>query len=313
MGVPAEIKLTSETAARLKLETNYAQDAAPTVADNGVKILTGLSYTRLAGSRPTDDRADPHFGARGEMKGSHYSEIGFSTYIDGVAAGGDLPSVGALLEACGMTKTVVADTSATYNPVQRGHKSATIWVDMAGELHKAVGARGSVKFSGTLGEPLKAEWSLQALEGADPANADFPGIGAINNCLPALSGDDTTCTLAGIALDLNAFEIDMGVQVQYIDTTQGKSIRITQRSITGSITILKPDLADFNYRVREKDPCAVMPLHVAHAGIEFDCASASMGIVTETDINGAAGIQIPLTLKRTTGNDDLLIKFGVAA
>ena len=312
MPIPAEIRLTSETAMRLKLETTYATDAVPTVADNLVRVLSGMTYNRLAGTRPTDERADPHFGARGELKGSHYAEIGFATYIDAVASAGAAPNIGPLLEACGMLPVVTQGDNVTYNPVQRGHKSATIWTDMAGELHKNVGARGGVKFSGTTGEPMKADWSFQALEGASPANQDFPSVPADYTCLPALSGDDTVCTLDGIALDLQAFEIDLGVQVQYIDTTKGKSIRITQRSITGSITILKPDLTTFNYRDREKDPCAVMPLHIAHAGVEFDSASTSMGIVAETDINGAAGIQIPLVLKRTSGNDDVLIKFGVA-
>ncbi len=312
MSVPAEIKLSSETALRLKLETSYAQDSAPTVTDNLIRVLSGLSYNRLAGSRPTDERMDPHFGARGELKGSHYGELSFSTYVEGVAAGGYAPQIDALLQAAGLYPVATAGDNVTYNPIQRAHKSATAWIDMAGELHKAIGARGSVKFSGTLGEPLKAEWSFQALEGADPVNQDFPTIPAIGGCTPALAGDNTTCTLDGIALDINAFEIDLGNQVQYFDTTLGKSIRIVQRNITGSITVLKPDLATFNYRSREKDPCAVMPLVISHNGIEFSCASASMGITTETDINGAAGVQIPLVLKRTTGNDDVLIKWSAA-
>ena len=312
MPLPAEIKLTSETAMRFKLETNYAQDSAPTVADNIVRILTGLTYTRLAGSRPTDERSDPYFGARGELRGAHYSEIGFSTYIDAVASAGSPPSIDALLQACGLAPVVTAGDNVTYNPVQRGNKSATAWIDLAGELHKSVGARGSVKFSGKVGEPVKCDWTFQALEGADPANVDFPAVPAMNDCVPAF-GENTQLTIAGIELEVDAFEIDLGAQLQFINTTAGKSIRITQRNITGSVTVHKPDLATFNYRLREKDPCAVVPFHLKDGGVWFDCASASMGIVQETDLNGSAGIQIPLVFKRTNGNDDLLIKFGVAA
>ena len=117
----------------------------------------------------------------------------------------------------------------------------------------------------------------------------------------------------GIELEVDAFEIDLGAQLQFINTTAGKSIRITQRNITGSVTVHKPDLATFNYRVREKDPCVIVPFHLSDGGVSWDCAAVSMGIVQETDLNGSAGIQIPLVFKRTNGNDDLLIKFGVAA
>lgn len=309
MPVPTNIRLSSETALRMKLETLYGQDSSPSTTDNLIKVLSGLTFKRLEGSRASDNRVDPHFGARGEMKGSHYAGLNFSTYVDGVDSGGDVPSIGTLLQSCGFNQVVSAGNNVTYNPVQKGHKSATAWLDLAGELHKLVGGRGSVKFSGQAGNPLQADWAFQALLGANPANQDFPTVPAMDGCLPAISADDTTCKIDNKLLDLHSFSIDVGVQLQFINTTQGLSIRILQRASKAEATVIKPDLSFFNYRNMEKDPCDLMPFEIAHAGVTFSCASASMGITSEADINGAAGITIPLVLKRTNGNDDLLIKF----
>ena len=61
--------------------------------------------------------------------------------LAGSGTAGTAPRYGALLQACGLSETIVASTSVTYAPVSSAFSSATIYFNNDGIRHILTGCR----------------------------------------------------------------------------------------------------------------------------------------------------------------------------
>lgn len=305
----SNITLSRSTVIRGKLEGQYGVEVAPGTNDAALDVF-GLSYKRLEGSRQTNEVADVYMGNPGELPSKHYSSLGFSTYLKKVATPGDKPTIDPLLQACGLAAVLTGGQDVTYNPIQKNIKSMTFWAYLNGHLHKMTGARGSLKISGEMGAQAKAEFSYQALIKGGPTDEVFPITSRPDSCINTLDNDNTKLTLFGTELDLVSFSIDLQNELQHIVTSKGEQVALTNRAVSGEVTVLKPAVSAFDYHTLEGKPCDVGDFELIADGLTATSSAVSLGMVSDLgDHNGAATITIPLAFKRDQGNDDILLKF----
>lgn len=135
--------LTRREVILAKVETAYNWDAAPTAAANAVLVeepswsYEGARMVERASSAGTMAPKQSVFG--GTLK-----TISFNAELKGSGSAGTAPEVGVLLRGCGMSQTIVASTSVTYEPASTGHESLTIYYYADGLLYVLTGARGTV-------------------------------------------------------------------------------------------------------------------------------------------------------------------------
>jgi hypothetical protein len=181
-------------------------------------------------------------------------QLGFSTYLAGSGTAGTVSAAESLLlQACGMNQTVQAGTSVTYALVDI-YQNTPSWVDLrlnaAGEDHVAVGARGTYELTMESGQCPRYAWTFDGLfPSGGPTNTAMPAPTFSTQALPvAVDAFNTpTVTLGSFAACLNSFTLNIGNSIaRFDDAGCAKQVYITDRVVTASITVRRPQLADFN-------------------------------------------------------------------
>lgn len=108
------------------------------------------------------------------LLGEQWSEVTFKLPVIGSGTAGTAPRAGALLKACGLSETVLSNTSVTYAPTSSNHGSATLYIYKDGRLHIVRGCRGSMKMTFSAGKELMMEFSFMGRYTA-PTVVALPG------------------------------------------------------------------------------------------------------------------------------------------
>lgn len=231
-----------------KIEATPGVDAVPTGAANAI-LVSDLSITQTYNNV---DRGliRPFFGASEQLAGTRSLEIGFDVELSGSGAAGTAPAWGPLLQACGMTETLVASTTATYLPNTDGAtaKSLTIYYYDDGLLHKALMARGSCEFKLGMGERPVMSFKFTALDGgASAAGNPSQTLTAWKAPLvitdPNASDITLGCTIAagvitgGTTYPSRGLTLNLGAEVKHIPLLGGESVDIVNRDTTGSFSL----------------------------------------------------------------------------
>lgn len=181
-------------------------------------------------------------------------QLAFSTYLAGSGTAGTASAAESLLlQACGMNQTVQAGTSVTYALVDI-YQNTPSWVDLrlnaAGEDHVAVGSRGTYELTMESGQCPRYAWTFDGLfPSGGPTNTAMPAPTFSTQALPvAVDAFNTpTVTLGSFAACLNSFTLNIGNSIaRFDDAGCTKQVYITDRVVTASITVRRPQLADFN-------------------------------------------------------------------
>jgi uncharacterized protein YuzE len=231
-----------------KVEATYGADVVPTPAANAL-LVSNLS---IKYNYNNVDRAlvRPFFGGAEQLAGTRNIEIDFDVEIAGSGAAATPTAWGPLLQACGMTQTIGASWVA-YDPNTDGAatKSVSIYFYDDGVLHKALGCRGTVEFKMGAGERPLMSYKFTGIDGGATAatpsastltawkapvtmtdtNAGDVMLGAVTWSAGALSGG-TTFPSKGLSLNL-------GNSVNHSTLLGGESVDITNREVTGAISI----------------------------------------------------------------------------
>lgn len=88
--------------------------------------------------------------------------VEFDVEVKGSGTAGTAPRFGPLLQACGMSETIVAVTSVTYKPSSTisTHKGVSIGYKAGGVYRTAKGCRGTVSFTAAAGMPAKLSFKM---------------------------------------------------------------------------------------------------------------------------------------------------------
>lgn len=102
------------------------------------------------------------------IPGARKGKLSFKAELKGSGTAGTAPAIGKPLKACGFGETVVAVTSVTYAPISVAIPTLTLNLYSLPESGNTIraqllGARGTVKFSAKVGEPILLEFEFMGV------------------------------------------------------------------------------------------------------------------------------------------------------
>lgn len=307
--------LTKKALLLAKIEVTYGTDPTPVPASDSILVMN------LVVSVPSDklDRpvVRPSLSQIPHLIGKKHVEITFETELKGSGTAGTAPEIDPLLRACGWDVTNVPATSDTYDLVSTGFESCTIWAYLDGLLHKIVGCRGSVEFTGEAGAQPRLAWTFQGLY-ATPTDATIAASSAFDSTKgPVFMG--ATFTYGAYAAIIQQLSLNLNnefYQRESVIATHGiVGIEIVGRTPGGSINpeaiieATRPWWANW-----EAASGATLAVVIGGtAGNIITINSDANGCVKESiawgDRNGVRIYDIPFGLYGSSGDDELQLVF----
>lgn len=303
-----------------KIESTEDTDASPVGTD--AVLTSNLSVDVYQGNTISRDYDRGTLGASESINVNPHNSYSFE--VEGQASGtaGTAPAYGELLRACGLGETIVASTSVTYAPVSSGYESATLYHlrlqdDGNNRLIKSTGVRGNVGLTLNAGDFPK--WNFSNLLGTYYTPSEISAVTADTSdyVAPIASTKDNTptVTVGGTAACLSAFSVDLGNAVDRRDAPGCRSTIITDRNVTGSITIKAPDTGTKNYfsDVESHNGVSTVAIVVTHgttAGeiITVNLPTAQLSNISETEVNGELFYTMNfIAVPTATGDDEISI------
>lgn len=296
------------------LEDTYGVDPTLTAAD--ALAVMNFQMVPFQATMANRDLARQSFGADPEAITQLYRTVTFDIPLAGSGAAGTAPLYGPLLRACSMLETITAETDVKYSLIDGGQESGGLYFFLDGQRRKMLGAKGSLtpKFIG--GQLASASAAMTGLFVAADADAAFPAKAdvrdALDDFLPALEVNkaNTTHSLHGHAAVLESLEVQQGNTIVFRDRPGRASVEHTNRRSTGTCVIEAPTLTtkDHGAIFRAGTTGAQQVVHGTVAGniVQFDAPAAQIGAPADTDLQGVAGLSLPLLY--TGGEWSLTVK-----
>lgn len=304
--------LTRKRTILAKLETTYGVDPTPTGAANAI-LVRNLSITPLNAENVSRDLVRPYLGASEQLIASSYVQCEFEVEMAGSGTAGTAPAYGALLQACGMSETVVAATSVTYAPVSSAFKSLAIYYNVDGVLHKITGARGNVEMQINSRQIPVFRFQFTGLYNA-PTDTAAPSVTytAFQTPLAANSDNTTGFSLFSYSGALESLSLNLNNAVQYRSLIGSEDVLLTDRQVSGQVVFEAPTITakDFFSLALGSTIGALDITHGVTAGNKVQITSSRVDISNPTyqDQNGIQMLQVPVTLvPSTAGNDEFSI------
>ena len=227
------------------------------------------------------------------------------------------PPIAEYLRACGFAETI--DTTAgaekaIYTPASSGIPSLTIGVYEDGIVHTIAGARGTVRFSGRVGEVLLAEFEFTGVwMGVQDAPLPSPTYD-ISNPPAMIGGQVTVDTYTPV---ITSFSLDIGNSVDmredFTSSTGYRSALITARNPRGSFDPEMTPVATYDWFGKWKDgvssTLSVAVGSVQYNRVKFDAPNIRYAGISEGDRSGILTAETEFVLAMNTGDDELTITF----
>ncbi len=291
-----------------KIESTYGTDSVPVAATNAVKI-ENLTVDPLNQETVQEGTIQPHFGGKRKIGVRESVDISFDVQIAGSGTAGTAPAYAELFRMCANAETIVAATSAGYNPISSAIESGTIYFYADGVLHKAVGCRGNVSLKISAGGIPVYSFTFKGLYApVTDVTLPTPTLTAYKTPLVANS-TNTTFSIHGYAAVLSEFTLDYGNQVVHGDDIGDEQIMIIDRNVTAKAVIRAPDIAtkDFYAIVRAETLGVVTVTQGTVAGniIESKGDTVQLSNPTYSEKNGIRMLNLDLDYIPTdVGNDE---------
>ncbi len=301
--VAAKIETVEGTA-----ETLTASDANFLVVDPKFEI--GISLFKR-------DNVDASLSPYSSVPGAQMATLSFKVELRGSGAAGTAPALGKLLKGCGYGETIVASTSATYDPISTSIPSLTMALYRDGMKKQLRGARGTVKYDGKVGEPGYLEFSFQGVYDGVTDVALLTGTGIETTLPPALLS--AAFTIASFAAKLSSISVDMANKLamrQDVNKAEGYfSCLITGKEPKGSFDPEAELVATHDWYGRFKAGTlgALSFKHDGGAGniCTITAPKLQYSNLSEGDRDGIAtlGVDFLLTRSAASGNDEVKFAF----
>lgn len=256
------------------------------------------------------------------LPGAQAGSISFKVELkgtEGAYAADNLPDVSKFLRASGFLETLDITTpgseKVTYLPASTGIPSLTIWLYEDGLVKKLYGCRGTVSFSGKIGEPVFADFKFTGVYG-----------GALP--LPMIAPDFvdvTPPTLLNAALTIDAyaaicesFSVDMGNEIQLrpsISAAKGYlSALMTGRKPTGKLDpeMVLPATYDFMGKWTSGTPAELSIGPIGTSNYNRFTLGAPKCVYTQVGSGDRAGnmtADISVDLAMDSGDDEFKLEF----
>lgn len=226
----------------------YPADDTP---DGTNAVLTrNLAVQVFQGNTETLDYDKPTLGGGKEIYTGPHAAVSFDVDLSGSGTAGDAPAYGSLLQMCGLSETVNAGVDVTYALVSSGFSWGSLYVNLAGELHKLTGARGNVTFNLRREASPSMSFRFLGLWDQTPTAVSAPtpsGWSDYVDPIPFNKANTPTFDVDGYAAKAEELSIDLGMDVQYRNVVNDEQVFIVDRAVTGRMAIEKPALADKDF------------------------------------------------------------------
>ena len=285
----------------IETESTYGTDPTPTGAD--AVLVRDLSITPQSSDVVSRDLIRPYLGASQQLLANTKVECTFSVELAGSGTAGTAPQYGKAIQACGLSETVAAGTSVTYEPASSSFNSITIHYNIDGVRHKVTGCRGNLTLNATVGEIPSLDFSFTGIYNA-PDDIALPTPTYANQDDPLIfkNGNTSSFQLLSYAGALQSLSMDLGTSLVYRELVGGtKEVLITDRAVSGSVSIEAVLMATKDFFAAAVDDDAALGnlqfTHGATAGniVQFTSAKVDIGDVSYGDQDGIAMLEIPYT------------------
>jgi len=264
---------------------------------------------------PDHDRQ--YLGPEKHVLVAYAAKVTFSAYLRGSGSAGTAPEIGSVLQACGLSETIVPSTSVTYAPESdpASQKSVTLEYFMDGIKQVMKGAGGNVRFAAVNRELLVAQFEIMGRVKADPTDASMPSTSYDGQLEKPARG--LTVTQDGGAPVNGSLELDMrNVVVMPEDNTQDDGVSwtlITGREPGGRMEIAVEAMADLNPEVdiRGGSTKALALSTAADAGntVALNVPYAQLLSASKAGKSGEARWSIEYLATQSSGDDEFSLVF----
>lgn len=292
-----------------KIESVYGTDAVPTGAANAM-VVADVELTPLEGDVFERNNVQPWYGNQGSVQATFYGKVKFSIELSASGVAGTAPKWGPLVRVCGASETLSAGVSVTYAPVSDTLDSLSLYGNIDGINHIMPGARGEVKFVlDAKGKPMmQFEFTGLFTPLTDTALPSAVYTGWTKPL--AVNKANTVCTLHGIAVAMNHFDLAFGNQVVKRDLTATDTVEIVDRKSAGSIVFENTAIATKDWVTTAKNTTLgnLSLVHGITAGNIITIGAAGTCEVSKPSYSNSDGIQMMNLQTRfipsSAGNDE---------
>lgn len=311
-------KLFRKRSILAKLETTYGSDSSPTGANDAIQV-SNLEIAPSESEVLSRDLIRPYLGNSPQLVANTRVTVNFTVEYAGSGTAGTAPQYGPLLKACGMSETIVTDTSATYAPVSESFDSVTIYYSTDGLQHIVTGCRGTFSISLNANQIPVYNFTMTGQYTAPTDTAD-PSPTYQNQADPEIFNDTNTTAFtlfSATSLTLQSAEIDLGNEVVYRELVNSdKEVLIVDRAATANFVIEAPTLAtkDFFALSVASTEGNMSITHGDTAGniitLSAPSSSLSLGNPTYSEDQGIVMLNVPTVMvPSTSGNDEISIVY----
>jgi hypothetical protein len=234
----------------------------------------------------------------------------------GSGTAGTAPRYGGILQACGLSETIVASTSVTYAPVSSSFSSATIYFNNDGIRHIMTGCRGTFTLNAEVGQIPTIDFTMIGVYNA-PTDTALPTTTYSAQASPLIfkQGNTSAFQFFSYAGCLQSVSLDIANETVYRELVGcTKEVQITNRAPNGTVMIEAVSLAtkDFFSIAQTETTGNLTFLHGTTAGNRVTLTAGQCDISNPTygDQDGVQMLSIPyVAVPTTAGNDEVSLAF----
>jgi len=306
--------LTRKRLIQVKKESTYGTDSTPAGTD--ALLVRNLEITPIEAEVVSRDLIRNYLGNSPQLLANTRVSITFQVELAGSGTAGTAPRYGAILQACGLSETIVASTSVTYAPVSSAFSSATIYFNNDGIRHVLTGCRGTFTMNCEVSQIPTIDFTMVGIYNP-PTDTALPTTTYSAQASPLIfkQGNTSGFQFFSYAGCLQSVSFDIANETVYRELVGcTKEVLITNRAPSGNVMVEAMALAMKDYfNVAQTETTGNLTfLHGTAAGnrVTFTAGQCDISNPTYGDQDGVQMLNIPyVAVPTTAGNDELSLAF----
>ena len=297
----------------VKNEASYNASTTPSGSANAVQV-TSLELTPIVSDEVSRETIREYLGNQEVLLANQRVEVSITVEMAGSGTAGTAPKYSPLLESSGLNLTT-SSNSVTYAPESSDFGSCTIWCNYDGVLHKISGCRGSFSINLAVSEIPTITFNMVGIKGTI-TDAALPTTTFSNQAKPVIVNSLNTdnFSIFGYSGVLQNWSFDMNNNVIYRELIGGsKSVLITDRSPSGSMSVEMPALSAHNFFTDAEGSSTGTNTwrHNGGAGniITCSCPQTDFSAPAYGDSDGIIMLDIPFMATPSAANNEFSLAF----
>lgn len=314
---------TRKTVLLAKIEATKGTDSVPVVGSDAM-LIRNATLTPIEIDAVDRSLMRNYLGASPQLTVGQKVMLDFEIEIAGAGTSNTTaPAFKPLLQACGFTAAANAAVSYRFTPTSTfsgANESCSMYTFIDGVRHVIKGAMGNVSFDFNVKQIPVMKFKFMGIYAAGSITDTAPTaltLTAWQTPLGVNTVNTPTFNVHGISAQMSALSIDMGNQLVYetLVGTGGEFVQITDRKVSGSVTILANTFATKDWWTTAVN-ATLSTLNLIHgtaANNKFAVVAAGNTVQvmkpTYGDLDGMRTLQMGLQFVPTSaGNDEVLFE-----